>query len=82
MLNPITPNELAKQLRTSWRIVISWIESGELAAVNVARSNARRPRWLIGQDAINDFLRRRAAQPKPAPRKCRKKVECTDTFGF
>ena len=53
--------------------VLAWIHSGELVAVNVAKSaNGKKPRWRISESELGRFLLRRrnpAAAKQPAPAK-------------
>ena len=51
--------EVADMLRVTNHQVLAHIASGVLVAVNVGRKSTR-PRWLITEGAINDFLTRRA----------------------
>jgi len=54
------PKEAAEFLGTDTEQVLAWIHSGELAAVNVAKTlNAKRPRWRISESDIGRFLLRR-----------------------
>jgi len=61
----LTPPELAKELRIRPDKVLTWIRSGELAAVDVSETIGGRPRWRISADDLDDFLKRRRAQPAP-----------------
>jgi excisionase family DNA binding protein len=77
-----SPNDLAAELGVSWRTVMTWIQSGLLPAVDVS-CPGRRPRWLISREAIDEFVRRRSAKPRPAPTPRRRKAAVSDeTFGF
>ncbi len=62
----LTPPTVAEALGVNQTKVLTWIRSGELAAINVAARVGGRPRWRINQEALDLFLLRRAAQP-PAP---------------
>jgi hypothetical protein len=57
----LTPPQLAGQWGVSHPKILSLIESGQLAAINVAIRPNGRPRYLIDEEAIADFERRRAA---------------------
>lgn len=59
----ITPPQLAKLWGIDPAKVLTWIRSGELSAFNGAASTATRPRYLITQQAIEDFQKRRAVSP-------------------
>lgn len=71
----LTPPEAAKLLRVDPSTVIGWIRSGELRAVNLARRDAKRPRWRISRAAIEHFLAGRAAVPRRLPAKRRRRDE-------
>lgn len=62
-----TPPEVARYLRVKASKVISWIEAGELHAIDVANKGSRRPRYRIPLDAIRAFERMRAVVP-PTPK--------------
>lgn len=55
----LTPPALARRWGVSVSKVIFFIESGELQAINLARSRAGRPRYAIDLDDIADFEERR-----------------------
>lgn len=53
--------------------VLSWIHAGELRAINVGRTpGARKPRWRVTAQALEDFEAARSAVP-PAPRQRRRR---------
>jgi len=71
----------AKRLGVKAETVISWIRSGELRAIDVARRNAKRPRYRIPTDAIIAFENGRTASPETRkPAKRRKKQTDVITF--
>ena len=52
-----TPQQACEILGTDDEQVLSWIHSGELAAVNVAKSlQGKRPRWRIAEADLAKFL--------------------------
>ncbi len=63
-----TPQQAAEILGTDDEQVTHWINSGQLVAVNVAKSPAgKRPRWRISESDLGKFLlsrRNPAAAPK------------------
>lgn len=61
----LTPPEAAKLLRVDPATVICWIRSGELLASNLASRSARRPRYRISRQALDDFLAGRQVQVRP-----------------
>lgn len=76
----LTPPVIARRYAVNVGKVLAWIASGELAAVNVG-DGAKRPRWRITPEALADFERRRAAQPRPATaRRKKEKAGYTEYF--
>jgi hypothetical protein len=52
----VTPAEYAERLKIDVRRVLAWIHQGELKAVNFSSSLAsRKPRYLISEEAIQEF---------------------------
>lgn len=51
--------EVAKLFQVDRRTVLSWIESGELTAVDVRPHGSSRALWRIRADDLEDFSRRR-----------------------
>ena len=70
-----TPPQLARHYTVSPDKVLSWIDAGELRAVDVRSPGSARPRWRISPDAIAEFEARRAATPPPKSRPRRKRQE-------
>lgn len=68
----LTPPQAAKRLKVSADKVRKWIADGELKASDVAKSGATRPRWLVDEKDLENFLQRRQPMP-PAPVKQRKR---------
>lgn len=68
----LTPQKIAEQLGIDQGKVIGWIHAGELTAVNVAHSQATRPRWRIRQGDYDAFLSARQSHT-PAPRAVRQR---------
>lgn len=62
-----SPQEAAAVLGCDDEQVLHWIHSGQLPAVNVAKSpNGQRPRWRIAASDLGKFLiSRRNAPPAP-----------------
>lgn len=68
--------QVAQRYHVGEHTVLGWIEAEELAAVNVARSRATRPRWRITAEALQAFELLRSATPKaPTSAKRRKRTE-------
>lgn len=66
-LHYFTPQQAAEKLGCDVEQIIYWIGSGQLPAVNVAKSpNGLRPRWRIAEADLGRFLLSRRNAP-PAP---------------
>jgi len=68
----LTRPAVARRCGVGVGTVQAWIDSGELAAVNLAADARRKPRWFVSPAALEDFLRRRAKVPAttaPVPRR-------------
>ena len=68
----ITPPELAKRWGVASHKILSWIDSGELRALNVASLRTGRPRWRIDEQEIARFELARASATAKQPRVRRK----------
>ncbi len=72
----LTVADVAALYRVSPAKVRHWISTGELAAVNTAARLSGRPRWVIREEALVAFEKRRAGgQPTRQPRRRR---QCTE----
>lgn len=72
-----TPQEAAETLSCDDEQILSWIHSGELPAINVAKSTQqKRPRWRIAESDLGKFLlaRRHPASMKPVAPKTAKRT--------
>ena len=58
-----TPPEIARRFGIAEAKVITWIEAGELRAINAATKPNGRPRYLIDVCDVQAFERRRAVNP-------------------
>ncbi|MDM8006089.1 MAG: hypothetical protein QUV05_08090 [Phycisphaerae bacterium] len=68
-----TPPALARRYGCHVGKILSFIRSGELAALNLAIKRTGRPRWRITPEAIADFeAGRKAVPPAPRPRRQRR----------
>jgi transposase len=61
-----TPKDVAGKFGVSEEVVWSWLNSGELAGTNVARSGCKKRRWKISETAIVAFEASRSSA-KPVP---------------
>jgi len=73
----LTVRDVAQRYRVGRGKVLSWINRGELAAVNTASALCGKPRWVVSPDALAAFERSRAGgpAPKPAPKRRRRSGE-------
>jgi excisionase family DNA binding protein len=84
MTSPITyltPPQYAKRLGVKPDTVVGWIRSGELRAINVARRDAKRPRYRISLDSVIAFENGRAASATTSKPTKRRKQQ-TDVITF
>ena len=68
MTKTFTPKQAGELLSCSDDTVIAHISSGELEAINIGLGKQRK-RWIITEEAIESFLRRRAKTIKPPTRR-------------
>jgi excisionase family DNA binding protein len=75
-LRGYTPREAARVLRASPDKVRALIQSGHLAAINMATPGARKPRYVILPEHLAEFARSRrvVAMPATAPATRRKRT--------
>ena len=55
----LTPPQLAARWGVSPTKILAWIRSGELQAFDAATRRGGRPRYLIAEEAVEAFERRR-----------------------
>lgn len=58
-----SPAQVADRFAVGVHVVLAWIKSGNLLAINVASANRQRPRWRITAEAVEIFEARHAARP-------------------
>lgn len=63
----LTPPQVAERLGIDAARVRGWIMRGELAACDLSERQGGRPRWRVSPDALDSFLRRRAAVAPAQP---------------
>jgi excisionase family DNA binding protein len=61
----LTVRDVAGMRGVSADVVLAWIHSGELTAVNSAAGVGGRPRWRIDPDDLAKFVRRRTHMTPP-----------------
>ncbi len=68
----VTPSAIATRLGVRVDIVLTFIHSGELPAVDLSRRR-QKPRWHVREEDLEAFLaRRRSTPPAPPARKKRR----------
>jgi excisionase family DNA binding protein len=73
MSSTLSVHDICERYGVSEHTVLTWINRGELRAVNVGRRlGAKKPRWRITQEALDAFEQLRTPSPPP-PRMCRRK---------
>lgn len=69
----LTTREVARRYRVGEDKLRGWITRGELRAINTATALCgRRPRWVIPQDALAEFERRRSGGVHAKPQRRRR----------
>src|SRR5262245_21478323 len=62
--NYLTVVEVGRRLSASKDRVLGWISRKELRAINSSvNTNSKRPRWLISEADLEEFLAKRATMP-------------------
>ena len=69
----LTPPEIARRYGCSPEKVLTWIKTGELAAMNAATLPGGKPRYLIDVAALRAFEAARTVVPPPQPTRCRRR---------
>jgi hypothetical protein len=74
MSSTFSVRDLSKRYCVSEHTILNWIRAGELQAVNVGRlPGAKKPRWRITQEALDQFEAQRTPTPAPLPPRRRKR---------
>jgi excisionase family DNA binding protein len=71
----LTPSEVAKVLRVSPNKVRTWIDRGELEAVNTADARCGKRRFVVLPEQLAAFTRGRQAATPPKPRRRKRPVK-------
>ena len=78
-----SPADVAAKFCVKVDAVLGWIETGELRAINVARSrNSKLPRWRISPTDLKAFEEDRAAKPRGQPQPRPKRPRASDAIQF
>jgi Helix-turn-helix domain len=67
----LTTKEFATRYGCGVHKVLDFIASGELVAINMASAKANKPRWMILQEEVEAFLRRKSSGATVSPRRPR-----------
>ncbi len=67
------PREIAVQRDVKVEVVLGWIHSGELKAVDCSSRRGGRPRWRISAEALARFDAKRASMPAPKIQRIRRR---------
>ncbi len=59
----LTISQLASRLCVGRGKILAWIRLGELSATDVSLVPGGRPRWVVTEEALRKFLKRRASTP-------------------
>jgi excisionase family DNA binding protein len=79
----LTPRQVAERLIVDRDKVLSWIRSGELPAINVARRAGGRARYRVDAADLAEFLQRRRVRPTAnVARARRKRMSIGDVIEF
>jgi hypothetical protein len=68
----LTPPQVAKAWGIDVLKVLHWIKTGQLRAINGARTAGGRPRYLIDVEDLKAFEHARSAIPLPTPTRTRR----------
>lgn len=66
------PSQIARRYQVCEETVIGWIRRGELRALNLAKSQVAKPRFLVTYEALMEFEQKKLV-PTPAPKTPRRR---------
>lgn len=75
-----TVPQIAERLHVKAEIVLAWIKSGELVAIDVSRNRKTLPRWRITLEALQAFVDSRSSVKPVKASKPRRKKPCDPGF--
>jgi hypothetical protein len=75
-----TVRDVAGRYRVGMDKVRGWIRRGELRAVNTATALCGKPRWVVTNEAMAEFERRRSSTPPAKPQRMRQKHPQKDYY--
>jgi len=70
-----TPREISESYSVTVDVVLAWIKSGQLRAVDVSRAAGGKPRWRIDPADLAAFEARRSSVPLPKPARRRRRSD-------
>ena len=80
-MSSLTVRQAAERCAVSERVVLTWLNSGQLRGHNVARhAGAKRPTWRVPEEALAAFLAART--PEPAAPRTRRRTQAADVIQF
>jgi len=81
MSGTLSVRDVCERYGVSEHIVLSWIASGELRAINVGRRrDTLKPRWRFTTEALEEFEQSRT--PTPPPPRTRRRKRPGDVIAF
>jgi excisionase family DNA binding protein len=82
MSSTLSVRDLCERYSVCEHTVLTWINRGELRAINVGRRpGAKKPRWRITQSALDAFeLARTVAPPPPQTRRRKRPAEVIEFY--
>lgn len=78
----LTPPEVAKRYGIDAHKVLTWIQRGELRAVNIADHVGGRPRWRIAPEDLAAFEASRSSSPQPKVTRIRRRRDTQHVVEF
>jgi len=78
----LTVRDLCERFGVSEHTVLSWVHSGQIAAMNVGRHpGSKKPRWRFLAAAVAAFeLARTATQPPPRTRRKKRRADVIEFY--
>ncbi len=80
----LTVTQIAERFAVDRDVVVAWIKTGQLAAVDVSRAKRTLPRWRITPEALREFELSRSsvkpAKPQRAQRRAKRPADFVEYF--
>lgn len=74
--------QLCERYQVGQPVILLWIKSGELQAINVSAIRGKKPRWRVTQAAVEAFEIARGSSPVVPPVRRRRKTAQADVIQF